>query len=82
MNALHDGYSMMETSLSIMTFFEWGLSLDLFFGNPHSMADAMQLISALKVEQDLQEAWRQEREREKRDEVECDSEQRRVKSEL
>jgi len=45
--------------------------LDLFFGNPHSMADTMQLISAFKVEHDLQRAWMEEREREdkKRSEV-------------
>jgi hypothetical protein len=36
--------------------------LDLFFGNPHSMADTMQLISAFKVEQDIRQAWREERE--------------------
>lgn len=35
--------------------------LDLFFGNPHSMADSMQLISAFKVEEDLQRARREER---------------------
>lgn len=36
--------------------------LNLFFGNPHSMTDAMQLISALKVEQDTQDRQREERE--------------------
>lgn|SRR5208337_447763 len=35
--------------------------LDLFFENPHSMADTMRLVSAFKVEQDLQESWREER---------------------
>ncbi len=44
--------------------------LNLFFGNSHSMADTMKLISAFKVEQDLQEAWREERERELQSEVE------------
>ena len=34
-----------------------------FFGNSHSMTETMQLIAALKVEQDLQERWREERER-------------------
>ena len=34
--------------------------LDLFFGNPHSMADTMRPISAFKVERDLQQAWREE----------------------
>ena len=38
--------------------------LNLFFGNPHSMADTMHLISAFKVEEDLQQAWMEERERE------------------
>ena len=37
--------------------------LDLFFGNPHSMADTMRLVAAFKVEQDLQDKWREERER-------------------
>ncbi len=41
--------------------------LRLFFGIPHSTADAMTLVAALKVEQDHQEAWREEREREQRD---------------
>jgi len=36
--------------------------LDLFFGNPHSMADTMRLVSAFKVEEDLQRIWREERE--------------------
>ena len=27
--------------------------LDLIFGNPHSMADTMRLVSAFKVEEDL-----------------------------
>ncbi|MGA2402721.1 MAG: hypothetical protein ABSG91_13615 [Syntrophobacteraceae bacterium] len=36
--------------------------LDLFFGSPHSMGDTMQLVSAFKIEQDIQEAWREERE--------------------
>ncbi len=35
--------------------------LGLFSGNPHSMADEMRLVSALKVEQDLQQAWREEK---------------------
>jgi hypothetical protein len=43
---------------------------NLFFGDPHSMADTMRLISALKVEEDLQRAWREERERELQSEVE------------
>ena len=40
--------------------------LNLFFGNSHSMTETMQLISAFKVEQDLQQAWKEEREREVR----------------
>ena len=34
--------------------------LDQFFGNPHGLTDTMQLISAFKVEQNLQQTWREE----------------------
>jgi len=44
--------------------------LNFFFGNSHCMTDAMALVAAFKVEQDLQEKWREERERECRSEVE------------
>jgi hypothetical protein len=36
--------------------------LRLFFGIPHSAADAMTLVAAFKVEEDLQRNWREERE--------------------
>ncbi|MGO9021853.1 MAG: hypothetical protein ACLQVJ_26240 [Syntrophobacteraceae bacterium] len=36
--------------------------LDLFFGNPHTMSDTMRLVAAFKVEEDLQQAWREDRE--------------------
>lgn len=40
------------------------LSLRLLFVIPHSTADAMTLVSVFKVEEDLQQARREERERE------------------
>jgi hypothetical protein len=49
--------------------------LDLFFGNPHSLADTMRLVSAFKVEEDLQRTWREEREREFQAEVERDTQE-------
>ena len=55
--------------------------LDLFFGKPHNMTDTFQLISALKVEQELQQKQREERERERR-EVERYTKQGGVKFEL
>jgi len=53
--------------------------LDLFFGNPHSMADTMRLVSAYEVEEDLQRTWREEREEQCRSEVERTTEERRGK---
>lgn len=38
--------------------------LRLFFGIPHSTADAMTLVAAFKVEEDLQDKRRKEGERE------------------
>jgi len=55
--------------------------LDLFFDNPHSMADTMQLISAFKVEQDLQDKWREEREMEERNRLNAIPERARGKRE-
>jgi len=46
-----------------------------FFGNSHSMTETMQLMAALKVEQDLQDRRREEREREIQAEVERKREQ-------
>ena len=43
--------------------------LGLFFGNPHSMADTLRLVSAFKVEEDLQQAWREESEQQNQSEV-------------
>ena len=40
-----------------------------FLGNSHSITETMQLLAALKVEQDLQDQWREERERERQSEV-------------
>lgn len=40
------------------------------FGNTHCMTEAMQLMAALKVEQDTQDRQREEREREIQAEVE------------
>lgn len=44
----------------------------LFFDNRDAISDTMALVSAYKVEQDLQRAWREERERR---ELKSDSEQ-------
>ncbi len=44
--------------------------LRLFFGIPHSMADTMRLVSALKVEEDLQDKWKAEREQQLQSDVE------------
>ena len=44
--------------------------LRLFFGIPHSTADAMTVVAAFKVEEDLQRTWREERGQENRSEVE------------
>jgi len=52
--------------------------LRLFLGVPHSTAGAMTLVAALKVEEDLQRKWREERERESQSEVERVFESRRV----
>ncbi len=49
---------------------------ELFFGKPHNMADTMKLIFAFKVEQDLQDKWREEREQENRAEVGRKTEER------
>ena len=53
---------------------------DLFSGNPHSMSDTMRLVSAFKVEEDLQRTWREEREREFQSEIQRTTEERRGKS--
>ena len=50
--------------------------LDLFFGNLHSMVDTMRLISAFKVEEDLQSAWREDREQQSQSKVERTAEER------
>jgi hypothetical protein len=47
----------------------------------HAIADTMRLVSAFKVEEDLQRAWREEREREIYSKVECVSENRKVRLE-
>lgn len=52
-----------------------------FFGNSYSMADTMQLITALKVELDTQDRQREEREREIQPEVECVPKRLKVKPE-
>jgi len=54
--------------------------LRLFFGIPHSTADAMAVVAAFKVEEDLQRTWREERERQNQSEVELTTEERRGKS--
>jgi hypothetical protein len=36
----------------------------LSYFSPNALADAMRLVSAFKVEEDLQRTWREERERE------------------
>ena len=43
--------------------------LRLSFGIPHSTADAMTLVSVFKMEEDLQDKWREDRERESKSDV-------------
>ena len=51
--------------------------LRLFFGIPHTTAEAMGFNAAFKVEEDLQRTWREEREREIQSEVGCTTEEHR-----
>jgi hypothetical protein len=51
-----------------------------FFGNSHSMTETMQLLAALKVEQDTQKRQREEREPELKTAVKGGIEQARVRS--
>ena len=53
--------------------------LRLFFGIPHTTAEAMTVVAAFKVEEDLQRTWREERGRENRSEVEQNLERTRAK---
>ena len=53
----------------------------LFFGNHDALVDTMRLVSAFKVEEDLQRNWREERERQSQSNVEHIPEERaRVKA--
>lgn len=54
--------------------------LHLFFGNKDAISDTMRLISALKTEEDLQKAWREEREKQFQSDVERIPERGRMKS--
>jgi len=54
--------------------------LRLFFGIPHTTADAMAFVAVAKLEEDLQRTWREEWERESQAEVEHIPERPRVKS--
>ncbi len=53
--------------------------LRLFFGIPHTTAEAMGVIATFKVEEDLQRQREEVREREFQAEIECNPEERRRK---